>query len=121
MFKLPVCPHCGTIYRYKDVRKVWGEDIKNTYKTMDHNKAHNHTCYHCQKEFRAQSLPDALVLVLMIVVLNIGTLLFMLSIMTDLQFGWLFVITFLYIALFNVLLPFFIKFKKIDKKKNYYY
>lgn len=21
MFKLPVCPHCGTIYRYKDVKK----------------------------------------------------------------------------------------------------
>lgn len=118
MFKLPVCPHCGTIYRYKDVRGVMKEDIRNTYKTLDHDKAHKHTCYHCQKQFEAKTFPSGIILVLIIFLMNVGTLLFMLSIMTTLNFVWLFVVTLLYFALFFLLLPFFVTFRKTEKKKK---
>ena len=37
MLKLPVCPHCHTIYRYGDVKKTLYEK--------------NHKCYHCNKIF----------------------------------------------------------------------
>lgn len=118
MFKLPVCPHCGTIYRYKDVRKVWGEDIRNTYRTLNHDKAHNHTCYHCHKEFSASGFPGILVLILIWLVVNIGTLLFALSVMTDLHMEWLFIITLAYMALFVLFVPFFMTFRKTEKKKK---
>ena len=94
------------------------EDIRNTYKTMEHDKGHKHTCYHCQKQFEAKSFPQGIVLVLIIFLANVGTLLFMLSIMTTLNFVLLFVVTLLYMALFFLLLPYFIKFKKVEKKRN---
>lgn len=118
MFKLPVCPHCGTVYRYKDVRKVWGEDIRNTYRTMDHNKAHKHTCYHCHKEFRASGFPGIIVLILLWIIVNMGTLLLMLSRMTQLNIVLMFTVTLVYMALVVVLLPFFVTFRKIEKKKE---
>lgn len=38
MFRLPVCPHCETVYRYKEVK-----ENKNKKEIV---------CYHCKKKFR---------------------------------------------------------------------
>ena len=37
MFRLPVCPHCRTVYHYGDVRKSKREKVIQ--------------CYHCNKNF----------------------------------------------------------------------
>lgn len=37
MFRLPVCPHCHTVYHYGDVRKSKREKVIQ--------------CYHCKKNF----------------------------------------------------------------------
>lgn len=55
MFKLPVCPHCKTIYRYKDVKK-------------ELNKKEC-ICYHCGKKFRA-SKKKILILFLIIALIT---------------------------------------------------
>ena len=47
MFRLPVCPHCGTVYRYHEVlTSVTKKEI---------------TCYHCHKGFRARIFPRVLI------------------------------------------------------------
>lgn len=38
MFRLPVCPHCHTVYHYSDVRKNKNKKIIQ--------------CYHCNKNFK---------------------------------------------------------------------
>lgn len=47
MFRLPVCPHCRTIYHYGDVRKNRNEKVIQ--------------CYHCKKSF-VQSRKGMLIL-----------------------------------------------------------
>ena len=55
MFKLPVCPHCKTIYRYRDVKKELSKK--------------ECTCYHCGKKFRA-SKKKILILFLIIALIT---------------------------------------------------
>lgn len=111
MFKLPVCPHCGTVYRYKDIVNIYKERFGMT-------KAEDPHCYHCQKQFKPSLIPGIFVLIPIWLLLNIGTLLLMLSRMTSLNIVLLFIITLLYIALTVVLIPFFVTFKKIEKKSK---
>ena len=60
MFKLPVCPHCKTVYRYKEVKE------NNKKKTIE--------CYHCKKEFhnsRAGIAVLAVVVCIIAIIINI--------------------------------------------------
>ncbi len=100
MFKLPVCPHCGTVYRYKDTKKA----IKDK----------NIICYHCKKDFSAKIFPGVLVGCGILLVLCIGLNILVLFRMKDLQVWPLFVITLLFILLGYIIIPFFTTFKKKD-------
>ena len=97
MFRLPVCPHCKTVYHYKETRKAVREK--------------NFVCYHCKKKIRATLIPGIFVLGAIIVTLSILTNLLMLSSMTYLNLILLFVSTFLYLGLLYILIPFFASFK----------
>lgn len=111
MFKLPVCPHCGTVYRYKDVAEILKQRFGMT-------KNGDPICYHCKKKFKSSLIPGIFVLIPIWLLLNIGTLLLMLSRMSSLNIVLLFIITILYIMLMVLLIPFFVTFKKTEKKSK---
>ncbi|MBQ6152219.1 MAG: hypothetical protein IJJ15_00500 [Ruminococcus sp.] len=104
MFRLPVCPHCKTVYHYQDTKKAL--------------KKKHCTCYHCEKDFKAGIFPGILVIGCIIVALSILTNMFLLTRMKSLNLIILFVSTFLFLGLLYVLIPFFVSFKKEDEKMN---
>lgn len=106
MFRLPLCPHCKTVYHYKDTRKTL--------------KKKHCTCYHCKKDFSAGIFPGILVIGGIILILSILTNIFLLSRMKNLNLIELFISTILFLGLLYILIPFFVSFKKEpeDKKTN---
>lgn len=103
MFKLPQCPHCNTIFRYGDVRRIMSKKkIK---------------CYHCdgdifinKKKFLILFLEIALICAIFNVLelYMVGTISFIALCVTN--------VLFLTVGIF--LMPFFVKFEKSDKKLN---
>lgn len=107
MFRLPVCPHCGTVYHYKD--------IKNEIKQKQD------TCYHCKKQFRVSFFPGVLICGGILLILCIALNILVLFRMRDFQLWPLFLITLVFILLLYLLIPFFTSFRKtedIDNKTN---
>ena len=104
MFRLPVCPHCGTVYRYRDTRKA----IRNK----------ENTCYHCQKKFRARIFPYIIVGAVLPLALCIAVNIFLLTRMKDLQLIPLFAVTLAAILIIYLIIPFFTKFKKSEEKEK---
>lgn len=104
MFRLPVCPHCGTVYRYKDTK----EAIRNK----------ENTCYHCQKRFRARIFPYLIVGALLPIFISIAVNIFLLTRMKTLQLIPLFAVTLLGLLIIYLIIPFFTKFKKIEDKEK---
>ena len=108
MFHLPVCPHCGTVYRYKDTKQAI--------------RKKDNTCYHCQKRFRARVFPYILVGAVLPLVLCIALNIFLLTRMTNLSLLPLFAVTLGFLLIIYIIIPFFTKFKKIEdesKDKNH--
>jgi len=115
MFRLPVCPHCGTIYRYKETSRIMRSGFL---KSKDKKK---NVCYHCKKSFRTAYLPGVLIPLAIWLALNITTNLIMLSRMDRLNLALMFITTVVYMALAFIALPFFIRFvpeEKINNKRN---
>ena len=107
MFRLPVCPHCKTVYHYKDTKKATKEKIS--------------VCYHCKKEFKASIFPGIFIIGAIVVALNILVNILLLSRMTGLNLLLLFIVTILFLGLIYILLPFFTTFSKTEdsnKKTN---
>ena len=104
MFRLPVCPHCGTVYRYKD--------------TKDAIKKKKNVCYHCKKDFTARLFPYALVLLGISAVMSITINIILLNRMETLNLIALIAVTSAFIMIAIILLPFFVKFKKEDITKD---
>lgn len=104
MFHLPVCPHCGTVYRYKDTKQA----IKNK----------ENECYHCHKRFRAKVFPTILVGAILPVALSIGLNIFLLTRMTKFQLLPLFAITIGFLLVIYIIIPFFTQFKKIEDESK---
>lgn len=104
MFRLPTCPHCGTVYRYKDTK----EAIRKK----------ENTCYHCNKRFRAKVFPGILAGAGLPLVLCIAVNIIMLSRMEYAQLIPLFTVTVLFILLIIILIPFFTVFRKTDEKQK---
>lgn len=101
MFRLPVCPHCGTVYRYRDTKKAFQQK--------------ENTCYHCKKSFRARLLPYVFVETIILLPLCIGLNILMLYRMTRLNLIALFAVTVGFLILGYLLSPFFIHFQKSEK------
>lgn len=104
MFRLPVCPHCGTVYHYKDTK----EAIKKK----------ENECYHCQKHFQAKIFPSILIGALLPLVLCIALNIFLLTRMTNLQLLPLFAVTLGFLLIIYIIIPFFTTFKKIEDKSK---
>lgn len=104
MFKLPVCPHCKTVYRYKD--------------TVNAIKQRDNECYHCHKKFKAKIFPYVLVEALILIALSIGANLFILSRLSTFNLFPLFAVTIGFLLIIIVLLPFFTHFKKTEEDKR---
>ena len=108
MFHLPVCPHCGTVYRYKDTKQAI--------------RKKDNTCYHCQKRFRAKLFPYILVGAIIPLVLCIALNIFLLTRMINLEILPLFAVTLGFMLIIYIIIPFFTKFKEIEdesKEKNH--
>lgn len=97
MFRLPVCPHCGTVYRYKDTKNA----VRNK----------ENTCYHCRKPFKAKVFPYILIGAVLPLAACIGINLFLLTRMDHLQLLPLFGVTLVFILIICLLIPFFTHFK----------
>ena len=104
MFKLPVCPHCGTVYRYKDTKNA----IINK----------ENECYHCHKTFRIKMFPYVLIEAVAMIAISIGINLLILSRMSSLKLIPLFVITIGILVIVILLVPFFTHFVKTEKEKD---
>ena len=104
MFRLPVCPHCGTVYRYKETK----EAIRNK----------ENTCYHCKKKFRAKRFPYLLVGALIPLVVCIAFNIFLMTRMTNLDLIPLFAATLICILIIYLIIPFFTKFKKTEEERT---
>lgn len=104
MIRLPVCPHCGTVYRYRDTKDAW--------------KQKENTCYHCQKKFRVRLMPYVIVEALILLPLCVGFNLLMLNRMEKLNLFALFAATLFFLLLGYLLIPFFVRFIKMDEDKD---
>lgn len=105
MFKLPVCPHCGTVYRYKDTVKAI--------------RCRENECYHCRKKFKARFFPDILAAVIIASVVSVGMNLLILSRLTSFNLTPLFAVTIGLLLVVVLTIPFFTRFKKIEEAPKY--
>lgn len=103
MFKLPVCPYCGTIYRYGDVRKAAGKKYC--------------VCYHCNKKFGVEkSKIPVLFLIIALFCAIFGVL--ELYMVPGISFVAA-VVTNIAIILIGLLtVPYFIRFRKTESLKK---
>lgn len=104
MFKLPVCPHCKTVYRYKD--------------TVNAIKEKDNVCYHCHKKFKAKIFPYILVEAILLIALSIGANLLILSRLSTFNLFPLFAVTTGFLLIIIVMIPFFTRFLKTEDEKN---
>ncbi len=103
MFRLPVCPHCGTVYRYQDTKAAI--------------RRKTNTCYHCEKSFRAKVFPSILVGAILPLILCVALNIFLMTRMQSLQLLPLFAVTLAFILLIILIIPFFTKFKKVSDEE----
>lgn len=102
MFRLPVCPHCRTVYSYKEVKK--------------NNRKSIIQCYHCKKNFkngRAGIIVLALIICIAAILINI----FVLNISSDnfISIIPISVISVIAVLIGILLVPFFISYKKVKE------
>ena len=112
MFRLPTCPHCGTIYRYKDTFEIWKKDRRGI------RAGRERECYHCKKAFRVAALPGMIPVGAVWAALSIGTNLLLLSRMKKLEWITMFIVTLGYMGLAFLVAPFFLQFKKVKEEKK---
>lgn len=104
MFNLPVCPHCGAKYYYKDTLKA--------------KKEKEICCHHCKKNFEVKKLSGYIVLFTFIFIFAVLTNVFILCFIKTNSIISLIIVSVLYIIIGILLMPYFIKFKKTDKKER---
>lgn len=97
MLKLPVCPHCNTIYRYSDISKI-----------MNKKSA---VCYHCKMSLKVDR-KNFLILFLIIALFCTIFDVFELYMVAQTNFIVLVVTNVVFIVTGLLLRPFFTKFKK---------
>ena len=106
MFKLPVCPYCHTIYRYKDVRRVMNKMNK---KDME--------CYNCKKKIKI-SKKGIWILALIAIILSVASTFLILNIFHNATAIFPYIVTVLIIIAAFFARPFFVTFKSNEKSKE---
>lgn len=105
MFRLPVCPHCHTVYSYKDVKSVINKKEQE--------------CYHCKKKFII-SRKGLWLLILIAVLLSVAVNILTMIIFHNATAIVIYIITVIIIIAGFFARPFFITFKSdesIEKKR----
>lgn len=100
MLKLPVCPHCNTIYRYNDVSKIMNK------KSV--------VCYHCKKNFKIKR-KNILILFLIIALICAIFDVLELYLGVSVNFIALVVTNVVLICVGLILRPYFVKFSGSDR------
>ena len=103
MFRLPVCPHCHTVYRYKDVRRVMNKKEQE--------------CYNCKKKMKI-SRKGFWLLGLIAVILSVASTFFIFNIFHNATAIAAYIVTVLIIVSAFFAGPFFVTFKKNEKSKE---
>lgn len=101
--KLPVCPHCSTIYRYSDVRKTVGKK--------------SCICYHCKREFKVSKGKIFILFLLIALFCAIFGVLELYCVPT-LSFVAAVVSNIIIILIGLLLVPYFIMYRKPDSDEN---
>lgn len=102
MFKLPVCPHCGTIYRYKDVKKELEKKESS--------------CYHCGEKFKISKKKFLILFLIIALITAIFDILELYMISGTNLFGMI-ITNVIVITVGFLLIPYFTQFKKFNIKK----
>ena len=97
MFKLPVCPHCKTIYRYKDVKKEL--------------RKKECECYHCGKKFRVSKKKILILFLLIALITAIFDVLALYMIAGTSLIGMI-IMNIITVTAGFFLIPYFVNFKK---------
>lgn len=100
MFKLPTCPYCNTIYRYRDVKN------NNNIKVIK--------CYHCKNLIKKSKLKGYIVLGLILTALAVTVNILILNLTADFITSVvpITVISIATVILFMILSPYFTDYKK---------
>ena len=103
MLKLPLCPYCGAIYRYGEVKKFRNKE--------------NIKCRHCGKEFSVSKTKGRIILITVAAVILIALNILMFNFIKGLTVLGCFIITVAAVSLTVILFPFTTRFKKKDDEK----
>ena len=103
MFKLPVCPHCHTIYRYKDVSRVMNKKEQE--------------CYNCKRKIII-SRKGFWLLILIAVILSVGSTFLILNIFHNATAIAAYIVTVLIIIAGFFARPFFVSFKNDESNEK---
>ena len=103
MFKLPVCPYCHTVYRYKDVLRVM--------------KKKQNECYNCGKTMKISKKGYWKILVIALILSAASTFVIM-SIFENATVIAPYIATVILILAAFFARPFFIKFISNEQKKR---
>ncbi len=104
MFQLPVCPYCNAVYHYKEVKKISSEK--------------SHKCYYCNKSFSVEKMPGTAVLWSIVIIFAILINVSILLVMTFFNIIPLLIVSILAAILGFIFIPYFIGFKKENKKSR---
>ena len=99
--KLPVCPHCHTVYRYGEVRRL-----------LLHREA---VCYHCQKRFQIKKT-RCLLLLLIWVAVCVAVNILSLVLIGNITVIGMFITNVILAVLAILLTPFFIRFTANEQR-----
>ena len=103
MFKKPVCPHCRAIYDYSEINNQRNnEEIK---------------CHNCKKSFTVKKTGGYILLMTMAVLFAIIFNIFLLTVINIKGIIPLFISAVLIIIVALLLRPFFVKYKKPERKR----
>lgn len=105
MFKLPICPHCHTVYDYKEV------------KSLTQSKSAEQTCYNCKKTFFVKKTKLIILALITVVVMSLINI-FDLCVINNINFFRLMAINVVVIVIAILLYPYFISFKAINNKNS---
>lgn len=96
--RLPLCPHCGTRFFYKQVNE--GKKLK----TM--------SCPNCKKQFQVQYKKQTALLIIIAILLLIGLNCLLLAVAPFMNIVGLFLVTAVGICITYFLFPYTVRFKK---------
>ena len=102
MLKLPVCPYCGAVYYYKDVRNA--------------AKQATACCHHCKLRFGVRARTPRILLLLCAALLMVALDVLFLWMFPNINLAALYLVTLCLVAASLLLAPYVVRFIPLEKK-----